>query len=48
MFRTGAAQRAIGLVLRSPIIREGMRDARSGGRCWLSSVLGIVKTKPIH
>jgi hypothetical protein len=48
MFRIGAARRAIGLVLRSPVIREVVRDARSGARHRLSSVLGIVKTKPIH
>jgi hypothetical protein len=48
MFRTGAARRAIVLVLRSPAIREVVRDARSGERRRLSSVLGIVKTKPIH
>jgi hypothetical protein len=48
MFRTGAARRAIGLVLRSAVIREVVRDARSGERRRLSSVLGIVKTKPIH
>jgi hypothetical protein len=48
MFRTGAARRAIALVLRSPVIREVVRDARSGERRRLSSVLGIVKTKPIH
>lgn len=48
MFRTGAALRAIGLVLPSPVIREVVRDARSGERRRLSSILGIVKTKPIH
>jgi hypothetical protein len=48
MSRTEAARRAIGLVLRSPVIREVVRDARSGERRRLSSILGIVKTKPIH
>jgi hypothetical protein len=45
MFRIGATRRAIGLVLRSPVIREVVRDVRSGERRRLSSVLN---TKPIH
>jgi len=48
MFRTGssAACNCFGAAI--PVIREVVRDARSGERRRLSSVLGIVKTKPIH